>query len=91
MSEVTAEMIERGRGIDPRVATARRKRRASWFLIKWGFILTIWGLILGAIAVAYFAWDLPRPEAALDAARLPSLTLADSSGHIYAAYGDVVG
>ena len=29
MSEVTAEMIERGRGIDPKVATARRKRGAK--------------------------------------------------------------
>ena len=29
MSEVTAEMIERGRGLDPRAATARRKRGAK--------------------------------------------------------------
>ena len=71
--------------------SARRKRRLGWFLFKWGFILTIWGLILGGIGLAYFARDLPRPEAALDAARRPSLTLSDNAGHIYAAYGDVVG
>jgi len=29
MSEVTAEMIERGRGLDPKAATARRKRGAK--------------------------------------------------------------
>ncbi len=29
MSEVTAEMIERGRGLDPRIAATRRKRSAK--------------------------------------------------------------
>ncbi len=39
----------------------------------------------------WFARDLPRPEAALDAARRPSLTLENRSGHVFATFGDVVG
>ena len=78
----------------PRLAPApvrRKRRRVGWFLFKWGLILAIWGLVIGGLGLVYFSWDLPRPEAALDAARRPSLTLADSSGHIYASYGDMVG
>ena len=44
-----------------------------------------------AVAVLWFAWDLPRPESALDAVRRPSLTLQDRSGRIFASFGDVVG
>lgn len=72
-------------------APRRRKRRIGWFFVRWGLILGIWGIILGGIALAFFAYDLPRPEAALDAARRPSLTLSDTTGHIYASFGDVVG
>ena len=39
----------------------------------------------------WFARDLPRPEAALDAARRPGLTLQDRAGHTFATFGDVVG
>jgi monofunctional biosynthetic peptidoglycan transglycosylase len=39
----------------------------------------------------WLARDLPRPEAALDAARRPSLTMEDAGGHVFATYGDVVG
>ena len=39
----------------------------------------------------WFARDLPRPEAALDAARRPGLTLEDRSGHVFATFGDLVG
>ena len=69
----------------------RRKRRIGWFLVRWGLILGIWGVIIGGLGLAFFAYDLPRPEAALDAARRPSLTLSDTNGHIYASFGDVVG
>ena len=39
----------------------------------------------------WFAYDLPRPDSALNAVRRPSLTLADRTGHIFASFGDVVG
>lgn len=76
----------------PQLEQAREKKKSGgWRLLKWLIILGVWGGIGLACALVYFAWDLPRPEAALDATRRPSLTLSDMSGHIYASYGDVVG
>jgi penicillin-binding protein 1A len=51
----------------------------------------IWGALAVAVTLLWFARDLPRPEAALDAARRPSLTLEDRSGRVFATFGDVVG
>lgn len=72
-------------------AAPRPRRRWGWFLFKWSFILAVWAMIAGGLGLVYFAWDLPRPDAALDAARRPSLTLADDTGRIYASFGDLVG
>jgi penicillin-binding protein 1A len=72
-------------------APRRRRRRWGWFVVKWFFLLGFWGAVAGGGVLVVFALDLPRPEAALDAVRRPSLTLADTQGHIYASYGDVVG
>jgi penicillin-binding protein 1A len=69
----------------------RRGRRWRWRLLKWVMILSVWGVLAGGVGLLWFAWDLPRPEAALDAARRPSLTLADRSGQVFATFGDVVG
>ena len=44
-----------------------------------------------AVMLLWFARDLPRPEAALDAARRPSLALQDRTGHVFATFGDIVG
>ncbi len=69
----------------------RRRRRWRWLLVKWLFLLGVWGAVAGGGVLVVFALDLPRPEVALDAVRRPSLTLSDTQGHIYASYGDVVG
>lgn len=69
----------------------RRKRSLFWRLFGWGIILGVWALLCFAGVLVYFASDLPRPEAALDAARRPSLTLTDIAGRTIATYGDVVG
>ena len=69
----------------------RPRRRLGWRLLKWTVILAVWGGIVLGLGLLWFASDLPRPEAALDAARRPSLTLQDRSGHVYASFGDVVG
>ncbi|HST75873.1 MAG TPA: PBP1A family penicillin-binding protein [Acetobacteraceae bacterium] len=76
----------------PRRAPVRAGRRTlGWRLLRWGFIGTIWGSLGLAAALLWFAWDLPRPEAALDAARRPGMTLEDRSGHVFATFGDLVG
>ena len=69
----------------------RRKRSLFWRLFGWGIILFVWAMVCFGAMLVYFASDLPRPEAALDAARRPSLTLTDTSGRVIATYGDVVG
>ena len=67
------------------------RRRWGRFFLKWLVLLTIWGAVAGIGALVWLAWDLPRPETALDATRRPSLTLEDRSGQIFATYGDIVG
>jgi penicillin-binding protein 1A len=54
-------------------------------------IALVWGTLAAAVVLLWFAHDLPRPEAALDGARRPSITLQDRSGHVFATFGDVVG
>jgi penicillin-binding protein 1A len=60
-------------------------------LLRSVIIGTIWSALALALAVLWFARDLPRPESALDATRRPSLTLEDRTGHVFASFGDVVG
>ena len=68
-----------------------RRRRAGWRLTRWAVLAAIWGALTLALLLLWFAWDLPRPEAALDAARRPGLTLEDRSGRVFATFGDLVG
>jgi penicillin-binding protein 1A len=76
----------------PRPTPARTKAsRRRWRLLRWAIVLGVWGAITLSLLLLWFAWDLPRPDAALDAARRPSLTLTDDSGRIVATFGDVVG
>ena len=73
------------------VAAVAKPARRRFRLLGWAITGLIWGgLALAAIGL-WFARDLPRPQAALDAARRPSLTLQDRSGQILATFGDVVG
>ena len=69
----------------------RRRRSVFGRVFRWGLILAIWGVVAVVGMLVYFASDLPRPEAALDAARRPSLSLTDTQGRVIATYGDVVG
>ena len=86
-SEVAID-AQRSEAAPPPPAGSRRRR---WRLLKWFVILSIWGALGVAALLLVFAWDLPRPETALDAARRPSLILEDRSGHVFATYGDIVG
>ncbi len=70
---------------------AAPRRAWRWWLLRWFIILVVWGAVMGAGVLLWFANDLPRPEAALEGTRRPSLTLLDRNGHVFATYGDVVG
>jgi penicillin-binding protein 1A len=74
-----------------RPAARPRTGKRRWRLLRWAIVLAVWGTIGLGLLLLWFAWDLPRPEAALDAARRPSLTLASDTGRIIATFGDVVG
>ena len=67
------------------------RRHLAWRLARWLLILGIWGVLAAGLVLMWFARDLPRPEAALDAARRPGLTLQDRAGRPFATFGDVVG
>jgi penicillin-binding protein 1A len=62
-----------------------------FWLVRWGFIASVWLTLVVTVIVVWFCRDLPRPESALDAVRRPSLTLEDRSGRVIATFGDVVG
>ena len=66
-------------------------RRSRFRLLRYAIIAAIWGVLAAGVLLLWFARDLPRPEAALDASRRPSLTLEDRTGHVFASFGDVVG
>jgi penicillin-binding protein 1A len=74
-----------------RPAYGPEPRRRRFRLVRYAIIALVWGALAAALMLLWFARDLPRPEAALDAARRPSLTLADRSGHVFATFGDLVG
>ncbi|WP_428539094.1 transglycosylase domain-containing protein [Rhodopila sp.] len=74
----------------PAAPASTRRRTLTW-LLRWGFIASVWLTLAAAVTVLWFARDLPRPESALDAVRRPSLTLQDRSGHVIATFGDLVG
>src|SRR5271157_24986 len=77
----------------PPIATPvpRPRARLRWRLFRWAVIAAIWGGVALGGFVVVCAWDLPRPESALDAASRPSLTIEDHGGGVIATYGDVVG
>lgn len=74
--------------IDPKLVL---RRRLAWRLLRLGVIAAVWGALALALVLVWFGRDLPRPEAALDAARRPGLTLQDRAGRTFATFGDVVG
>jgi penicillin-binding protein 1A len=67
------------------------QRRAFLWLLRGGFIASVWMTLAAALVVLWFCRDLPRPDAALDAVRRPGLTMQDRTGHVIATFGDLVG
>jgi len=76
-----------------RLAPARSWRSTPLLgkLLRVGVFMAIWGLVILGGIVIWAAYDLPRPESAMDAARRPALVLQDRTGQTFATYGDLVG
>ena len=68
------------------------RRRPAWrAALRWLVMLAVWGGLAGALALLWFAWDMPRPESALAATRRPSVRLVAPNGALLATEGDLYG
>ena len=72
----------------PARSWGRTLSRAIARLFIW---LSVLGLIAATAVVVWAAYDLPRPESAMDATRRPALVVQDRMGQTIATYGDLVG
>ncbi len=61
------------------------------FTLKWGLTLLIWGAVIGAVTVGYFAYGLPSLEDAGKLQRRPSVTILAADGSEIARTGDLSG
>jgi penicillin-binding protein 1A len=86
-----AEARRPGTPSAPRAAAARRRRPLALRLLTLALLLGIWGGIALAGLLVVLAWDLPRPEAAQQATRRPSVTLVAADGSLLATQGDLFG
>ena len=75
-------------------ARAKKSRTPFLWLLKWGLVVAIWGVVAGGVVVAWFAWDLPstdRLDPATAQTRRPGIVLLDATGGRLATYGDLYG
>ena len=82
--------MRRARAAAPRRVACHAGGAAS-ACCGYAIIAAVWGALALAVVLLWFARDLPRPDAALDAARRPSLALEDRTGRVFATFGDIVG
>ncbi|EFH12093.1 transglycosylase domain-containing protein, partial [Teichococcus cervicalis] len=76
----------------PAPALPQRRRRPFLLrLLRALLLLGIWGGLALGIALLFFTWDMPRPDAALAATRRPSVTLEAADGRLLATSGDLYG
>src|SRR6266851_381190 len=59
--------------------------------IKLGVLLCLWAVIIGAGALAYFAFTLPDTSQLTVAERRPSVTILAEDGALIASFGDLFG
>lgn len=72
----------------------KKPTRKSWSLKRlfmWLATLGIWGGVLVGAILAYYAYDLPEIDNAMEVDRRPGLTLLSSDGIVIATSGDLYG
>ncbi|MDE0539723.1 MAG: PBP1A family penicillin-binding protein [Rhodospirillales bacterium] len=68
----------------------KRGRRLLWSL-KWTVTFAIWGVVIVAGVVAFYAYDLPSVDAALSQNQKPGITLVAADGARFASIGEFRG
>ena len=68
-----------------------RLLRAFAFCAKWTMVAAVWGVIVLGGVVAWYAYDLPDVDTALQATRQPSVTLLAVDGSTLATTGRIHG
>lgn len=64
-------------------ARAKKSRAPVLWLLKWSLVSAIWGVVIGAIVLAWFAWGLPSTDGLDPTAaqtRRPGVVLLDANG-----------
>src|SRR5215472_13789082 len=70
---------------------AKRGGSISRFILRAGLIAGLWGIVLLALMVGYFALTLPSTADLTVAERRPSITVLATDGSLIATYGDLFG
>lgn len=87
------EKIKRKKGTPPPPPRPprppRQKKRLSFWILKWCFILFIWGAFFGGCVVLWYSYDLPDITKLQQTERRPSLTILAKDGTKLATYGDL--
>mgnify|MGYP001333375747 FL=1 len=65
--------------------------RAACFTLKWSAVAAIWGAVVVAGVIVFYAHDLPSIEDALAATRRPTVVLLDARDREFARSGDISG
>ncbi|HEX9463695.1 MAG TPA: PBP1A family penicillin-binding protein [Alphaproteobacteria bacterium] len=66
------------------------RRNGVWrWVLKWILVLGIWAVVVVAIMIAWFAYDLPDVSGINNFNRRPSLTFVSADGQPIATYGDI--
>lgn len=60
-------------------------------LIKWGFVLMLWGILIGGGILAWYARELPQLIDNPKFERKSSITVLANDGSVIARYGDIKG
>ncbi len=85
----------RGRKAARQASPRPRRRplpvRLVLFAAKWAAIAAVWGVIAATGVAAFYAYDLPDIDAALEATRQPTVTFIAADGTALATVGEVHG
>ena len=73
----------------PSRGPTKRRRRIVSALLKWAFILSIWGTLGAGALIAWYAYDLPPVDDVPALQRRPAVTLVAADGTPFSRFGEV--